>query len=189
MFQLNFDGASKGNPGQTGYGGIIRDHQGKSHLTYYGTIGWNTNNVAELEALWKGLTLAQQGNYFPLIVEGDSQLLINMALKLQQGSQVHKISSSWRLASRLEQIQHWLQENRAVSFKHIKRDGNKPADFLANLGVENEKDLSVGHPNDVVSMDHLSTFQALIDRDKQIQDDSHSDAGGNLINSDGQLAC
>ena len=28
LFQLNFDGASKGNPGLSGYGGVFRDHSG-----------------------------------------------------------------------------------------------------------------------------------------------------------------
>eukprot|EP00253_Pinus_taeda_P011523 PITA_11523 len=58
MYQLNFDGASKGNPGQTGYGGVFRDHLGTPHLIYLGSKGWDTNNSAELEGLWQGLTLA-----------------------------------------------------------------------------------------------------------------------------------
>lgn len=49
---LNFDGASKGNPGITGYGGVIRNAQGIQLKVYFGSIGWNTNNAAELEGLW-----------------------------------------------------------------------------------------------------------------------------------------
>eukprot|EP00253_Pinus_taeda_P002060 PITA_02060 len=87
---LNFDGASKGNPGITGYGGIIRNSQGNSLKIYFGSIGWNTNNAAELEGLWQGLQIAQLQSFFPLIVEGDSQILINMAIKIQQGSPAQK---------------------------------------------------------------------------------------------------
>eukprot|EP00253_Pinus_taeda_P017519 PITA_17519 len=57
-YLLNFDGASKGNPGITGYGGVIRNSQGIPLKFYFGSIGWNTNNAAELEGLWQGLQIA-----------------------------------------------------------------------------------------------------------------------------------
>jgi len=38
-FKLNFDGASKGNPGKAGYGGIFRNHAGMPLLIYFGNIG------------------------------------------------------------------------------------------------------------------------------------------------------
>jgi len=47
-FKLNFDGVSKGNPGKVGYGGIFRNHTGLPLLVYFGNIGWDTNNSAEL---------------------------------------------------------------------------------------------------------------------------------------------
>jgi len=65
MIQLNFDGASKGHPGNTGYGGIFRDPKGKPLLTFIGSISWDTNNLAELEGLWQGLLLAQLHGFFP----------------------------------------------------------------------------------------------------------------------------
>ena len=177
VFQLNFDGASRGNPGQTGFGGVIRDHQGKPLTTFFGSIGWNTNNATELESLWRGLTLAQEHRYFPLIVEGDSQILINMALKIQQGSSIHKFSSSWRMATRLEGLQNWLQENRAISFKHIKREGNTLADFLANLGVDNGKDFFAGSIQGTATKDQLSNFHAILNKDMQKREESYPEAG------------
>jgi hypothetical protein len=44
--KLNFDGASKGNPGRTGTGGVIRDSQGKIIRLYTGSLGNSTNNAA-----------------------------------------------------------------------------------------------------------------------------------------------
>eukprot|EP00253_Pinus_taeda_P002079 PITA_02079 len=93
-YKLNFDGASKGNPGTTGFGGIIRNHEGSHMQIYFGNIGWDTNNSAELEGLWQGLTLAWNLNLQPLVVEGDSQILIQMAKRLQNGSQASKIPTS-----------------------------------------------------------------------------------------------
>eukprot|EP00253_Pinus_taeda_P029276 PITA_29276 len=86
-YMLNFDGASKRNPGTTGYGGVVRNHQGQVLKVFFGSIGWNTNNVAELEGLWRGLNIAQKEGHTPLIVEGDSQIIINMATKIQQGTE------------------------------------------------------------------------------------------------------
>lgn len=140
MFQLNFDVASRGNPGQTGFGGAIRDSQGVPLITFHGSIGWNTKNAAELEGLWRGLTIAQEHGLSPLIAEGDSQIIISMASKLMHGSPVHKVSSSWRLAPCLDLLMHWFTTHQAITFKHIRREGNKLADFLVNLGVENGKD-------------------------------------------------
>jgi hypothetical protein len=57
--KLNFDGASKGNPGRTGMGGVIRDSQGKIIRLYTGSLGNSTNNAAEfgaLETAWRYYT-------------------------------------------------------------------------------------------------------------------------------------
>eukprot|EP00253_Pinus_taeda_P003713 PITA_03713 len=114
-YMLNFDGASKGNPGNTGYGGAIRNSQGQPVKIYYGSIGWNTNNAAELEGLWRGLNLAYIQRLTPLIVEGDSQIIIDMITKIQQGKEVQNVSNSWRLATRLETLQAWLRNHNAIS--------------------------------------------------------------------------
>lgn len=52
MIKLNFDGASKGNPGKAGYIRAFRDHIGKALLILLGSIGWDTNNSAKLEGVW-----------------------------------------------------------------------------------------------------------------------------------------
>eukprot|EP00253_Pinus_taeda_P028336 PITA_28336 len=72
MFQLNFDGASKGNPGNSGFGGIFRDYKSAPLLSFLGSKGWDTNNSAELEGIWQGLILAQNKGFSLLIIEGDS---------------------------------------------------------------------------------------------------------------------
>ena len=136
IFKLNFDGASKGNPGPAGFGGIFRNSQGDIQAIYYGSIGWDTNNSAELEGLWQGLNLAHIYNLSPIVVEGDSQILISMANQLLQGTRLAKVVTSWRLTSRIDKISKWINENQAISFTHTKRDGNKVADLLANLGFD-----------------------------------------------------
>eukprot|EP00253_Pinus_taeda_P034383 PITA_34383 len=176
-FMLNFDGASKGNPGATGYGGVIRDHTGQVLKVFFGSIGWNTNNVAELEGLWQGLNIAQKDNFFPLIVEGDSQILINMAIKIQQGTEAQKISTSWRMVARLELLQSWIRDNKAATFNHIRREGNKLADFLANIGAERGKNHFEGSLQGIVPRNAWYTFQEISKKDVQRQVPDHPDAG------------
>jgi hypothetical protein len=53
--KMNFDGASKGNLGQAGYGRVFRNNKGNILRMYGGQMGINTNNVVELQALEEGL--------------------------------------------------------------------------------------------------------------------------------------
>jgi len=174
-FKLNFDGASKGNPGMVGFGGILRNHEGTPLQLYFGNIGWDTNNSAELEGLWQGLLLAWKHNFQPLEVEGDSQILINMAKHLLNGSQARKIATNWRLEARLEAIEQALHSNRAITFNHIKREGNKVADLLANIGVENENTLLTGKLDIITNNDQAQECTRLVQRDA-----APPDAGDNV---------
>jgi hypothetical protein len=54
---LHFDGASKGNPGPSGGGGIIQEPNQDKVMKYAIGLGIETNNRAEALALWKGLQL------------------------------------------------------------------------------------------------------------------------------------
>ena len=105
---------------------------------YYGSLGRDSNNAAELEGLWNGIFLAEKENLFPLEVEGDSQILIEAAIRIQFGTPATKIASSWRLFGRLEQIEEWLSVPHTITFKHIRHTANRVADRLANQGVNQQ---------------------------------------------------
>ena len=59
-FKLNSDGASQGNPGKAGGGGLIWDHQGMWIKGYIRRIGVVSSFAAECWALRDGLLLAIQ---------------------------------------------------------------------------------------------------------------------------------
>ncbi len=69
------------------------------------------------------------------------------------------------MATRLESLQNWLQNNKATSFKHIRREGNKVADFLANLGAERGKEHHEGHVQDTALETDWTTLQEIIKAD------------------------
>ena len=102
MYKLNFDGASKGNPGPTGFGGAIRNSEGNLVGLYWGYMGMNSNNVAELRGLLEGLTMATQKGWLPIILEGDSQVILQMATKLLHGRPVSKVADNWKMTHSLE---------------------------------------------------------------------------------------
>ena len=79
---LFFDGASKGNPGMTGVGGVIFDPGGNKKEDFAWGLGRSTNNHAEWLALLKGLEIALFLGTRDLVVFGDSLLVIREVRKL-----------------------------------------------------------------------------------------------------------
>jgi len=69
---LNFDGASKGNPGPAGFGGVFRDNEKHTRWVYAEWGGEMTNNEEELWAVHQGLRIAVRNKYMNLEIEGDS---------------------------------------------------------------------------------------------------------------------
>ena len=136
VFKLNFDGASRGNPGQARFGGLVRDHEGRIRIVFMGSIGEDTNNSAKLEGLLHGAEMLIRRGFLPMIIEGDSNILISAAKRLLSGQKTEKISLSWRLAYRLECLRVLLLSHPATSFHHVRREANKVANCLANAGVE-----------------------------------------------------
>jgi ribonuclease HI len=135
FIKLNFDGASKGNPGAAGYGVVFRNHHGHIILINAGSLGHTTNNAAELWGLTRGLQLAIEHSFTKLIVEGDSQIIINLFSRILNGADPERISPSWRLSHGLKTIADLLQPNQAFIPVHIRRKANQVADELANLGT------------------------------------------------------
>ncbi|ESQ55854.1 hypothetical protein EUTSA_v10027437mg, partial [Eutrema salsugineum] len=72
---IEFDGASKGNPGKAGAGAVLRAPD-KSVLCYLREgVGTASNNVAEYRALNLGLKCALEKGFTNVRVQGDSMLV------------------------------------------------------------------------------------------------------------------
>ena len=92
--------------------------------------------MAELKALLVGLDMAQTHGWFSVILEGDSQVILQMVEKLLNDKQVHKVADNWRMIHNLELLKAKLLNHLEVQIHHIKRKANSLVDLLANHGVE-----------------------------------------------------
>eukprot|EP00253_Pinus_taeda_P007428 PITA_07428 len=139
---LFFDGASKGNPGATGGGGVLLKPDGSTELRYHWGLGIESNNRAEALALWQGLNLALKRNILKLSVFGDSRLII-------QALNLNTIPSQILLASIFKKIRLILPLFQKINFFHILRHLNDQADLEANLGsIRGRRSLLVNSDED-----------------------------------------
>jgi ribonuclease HI len=129
----------KGTRDQLAMGRSSWNSKGEILHILAGNMGHNTNNAAEIWSLLCGLQAASEKALFPLIVEGDSQIVINLLSHLLNGADPEKISPSWRLMNGLCRIKSTLQPQQVILPSHVRRMANQVVDWLENLGVELEE--------------------------------------------------
>ena len=133
----NTDGASRGNPGESGIGVICRDGEGNVMFSGGGYIGTATNNVAEYEALLACLRKVQGLPCTKLVLSSDSELV------------VRQIRGQYRVKDK--NLQRYFQEARRLlasaryTFEiiHVEREKNREADLLANAGIDSKQALAL----------------------------------------------
>lgn len=76
--RLNTDGASRGNPGEAGGGGILRDSRGRVLIAFSFDFGVGTNMLAELRALMIGIRICKKINIIPTVIEMDSNVIVEL---------------------------------------------------------------------------------------------------------------
>ena len=74
--KLNNDGSTIDNPGSSGVGGICRDKKGDLIFAFSSPLGVCTNNQAELEAAFFGLSWCLHLGYTKVLLEMDSELSV-----------------------------------------------------------------------------------------------------------------
>ena len=73
-----------------------------------------------MEGLFQGVKLAVEEGWFPVIVEGESNIIIQMEKKLANGKSIEKNSSSWRLLGQLDSLRTLISSHNMVSFIHVR---------------------------------------------------------------------
>ncbi|MFL5736499.1 MAG: ribonuclease HI family protein [Actinomycetota bacterium] len=126
---VSTDGASRGNPGPAGYGVSIAGPDGTVLEELARGIGVTTNNVAEYTAALEGLRKAAELGADEVLLRSDSRLLVEQL----SGRYRVKNPTLQRLHAEVRSIAKGF---RRVRYEHVRREFNKEADRLANLGVD-----------------------------------------------------
>jgi ribonuclease HI len=121
------DGASRGNPGEAGFGVLVKCNGDQHELT--GFLGRTTNNVAEYAGLIAALGWAREHGVDELVLYSDSQLLVN------QFSGAYKVKAA-HLVPIFLQVVKLRRGIRHVEAHHVPRAQNNLADSLANRAVD-----------------------------------------------------
>ncbi|KAJ1694339.1 hypothetical protein LUZ63_011037 [Rhynchospora breviuscula] len=126
---IEFDGASKGNPGKAGAGAVVRSKDGGVIAKLREGLGDATCNVAEYRALLLGLKYALEKGCKNIQVQGDSTLVVRMQVNGQwKGKKAH-------LKDLCKKVKELKNKFDSFEINFVKREFNADADAQANLGA------------------------------------------------------
>lgn len=91
FFKVNINGSSKGNPGEVGFGGAIRDLEGHIKYIFHGHLEKGNNNIVELLALDQCMEIPGEANLQNVIIEANSELVVKVSKKIQNGASLDKV--------------------------------------------------------------------------------------------------
>ncbi|KAG8492992.1 hypothetical protein CXB51_010292 [Gossypium anomalum] len=126
---LEFDGASKGNPGPAGAGAVLKTNAGNVICKLREGLGIATNNAAEYRALILGLKHALRKGYTNIHVRGDSKLVCMQLQGLWKVKHEH-------MSELCEQAMKLKDKFLSFQINHVLRELNGEADAEANLAVK-----------------------------------------------------
>jgi len=124
---VNIDGASRGNPGLSAIGIIIKQNE-KILIEHSEFLGIRTNNQAEYEALKRALEICNELDK-EIIVFSDSELLVN-----QRNTKYKIRNQNLKMISR--DISNLEKNFEKVLYRRIPREKNYRADKLANKALD-----------------------------------------------------
>ena len=130
---LQFDGASEPNPGESCGGAVLFSPDRKLIFERGEYIDYATNNQAEYTGLLVGLVSCVENGIKKLLIEGDSNLVIN------------QVAGKWKIKDAELKIFHeeiikLMDHFDFVAIRHIYREYNAHADRLTNEGVAKKED-------------------------------------------------
>lgn len=126
------DGGSRGNPGKSAIGVVIKDK------TYSKYLGIKTNNEAEYEAIIFALKKIKQILGTKKSKETELEIRVDSELVANQLNGNYKIKEQ-RLYPLFIEIWNLKQDFKKVEFKNISRQENKLTDKLVNLELNKYK--------------------------------------------------
>jgi ribonuclease HI len=128
-WQIYVDGASSGNPGDSGAGMVIFDGNGTEILRDSIFLGKMTNNMAEYEALLRALEKALEQGARDVIAYTDSLLVANQVVG------AYKINND-TLRQYVGKVNNIISNFDRFAIQYIPRERNRIADKLAKGGIK-----------------------------------------------------
>jgi ribonuclease HI len=129
VLHIHIDGASRGNPGDAGFGVYVSRPDGTEVAGLYGYLGRATNNVAEYQALLHALRYALAQGARRVRVFSDSELVVRQmdgTYRVKHPDMVPLHREARALFGRFEEAR----------LAHVRREQNREADRLANRALD-----------------------------------------------------
>ena len=128
-FHAHVDGAARGNPGPAGAGVHVAAEGDLPEEEHFEALGRTTNNVAEYRALLLALRRAEERGATDVSISSDSLLLVE---QLKGRYRVKAPHLQPLFAEALARARRFSR----FAIAHVRREQNKKADRLANLGAD-----------------------------------------------------
>lgn len=127
---IHTDGGSRGNPGPSGIGAVLKSPSGDLVAEVSEYIGEGTNNQAEYKAVIAALAKAKDLGAEELEFVLDSELVV------KQLKREYRVKDK-DLAPLFVKVYNGAMGFKNVSFRHVRREMNKEADALVNKALDN----------------------------------------------------
>jgi ribonuclease HI len=135
VIKINVDGSSIGNPGPSGFGGLLRNTFGGWITGFARSCGFTSNINAELQAISHGLDIAWNHGFRNVICESDSQTALKL---IQEG-----VPSTRPYAPLVDYIRSLIHKEWQLVLVHTLRKGNASVDWIAKLGASLVQELKM----------------------------------------------
>lgn len=129
MIKVFTDGGSRGNPGPSAFGFLVK-YDGRLLIEEGGYLGIATNNFAEYTAVIEALTWLER--VYP---KSGVHIYMDSQLAVSQLSGVYKVKNS-KIRERIFAIRILETSFAKVSYHFIPREQNREADRLVNLALD-----------------------------------------------------
>ncbi|CAN1824281.1 Putative ribonuclease H protein At1g65750 [Linum perenne] len=128
-FTINTDGAVENRSGNAAAGGLIRNEHGHCIAAFSMNIGKCSITRAELRGAIKGLNCAWEIGLRKVELQVDSTAVIQLFREEDVPTHQHSME--------VMDFQEMLRRDWEIKVRHVYREGNRAADFLAGMGLNN----------------------------------------------------
>ncbi|CAN1166153.1 Putative ribonuclease H protein At1g65750 [Linum perenne] len=124
---VNSDGSVLGTRGHAAAGGLLRDGAGNCIHAFAFNLGVCSITRAEIRGALEGIRRAWAEGFRRVEVQMDSQAAIAILLD-------KSLTIAHQHALEVLEFRDWMNRDWVLRLKHVYREANRAADFLANLG-------------------------------------------------------